>query len=492
METPPGEVVPRAAALSRMDRVTILPFEAARTVSAPTRTAERIRRYDRPGPRYTSYPTAVELHEGVGEGTYGEHLARAAAGSGPLSLYLHLPFCEERCLYCGCNVVVTRQRQIAAVYLDHLAREIAEVARRLGSRRTLRQLHWGGGTPTYLDPEQMRWLQARVLADFDLTADAEVAIEVDPRVTSGEHLAVLRELGFHRLSLGVQDFTPEVQEAVRRIQPYEATRDLVVEARRLGFRSLNVDLIYGLPRQTPATFRQTLDRVVELRPERVAVYSYAHMPWIKVQQRRIDAATLPAPEVKLELIAAAIDRFRAAGYRAIGMDHFALPDDELGRALDDGTLWRNFMGYTVRRTDTTIACGLSAIGDVAGGYFQNERKLARYQRRVAQTGLATEHGIVLTDDDRLRRRAITSLMCTLRIDFDELANDFGVDPRRELAESLRALRPLEDDGLVRVGEAGVEVTAEGRLFVRNAAMAFDAYLQPSAEVGAAPRFSRTI
>jgi oxygen-independent coproporphyrinogen-3 oxidase len=473
----------------------VVTYAATAPAAPPPRTAERIRRYDRPGPRYTSYPTAVEMHESVGEGTYGEHLARAAAEHrrlSPLSLYLHLPFCEERCLYCGCNVVVTHRRELAALYLDHLEREIAEVARRLGPRRVLRQLHWGGGTPTYLAPDEMRRLQAAVLREFELAPDAGVAAEVDPRVTTFEHLAVLRELGFNRLSVGVQDFTPEVQEAVHRVQPYGETKALLDEARRLGFRSLNVDLIYGLPHQTVESFGETLDLVMGLRPERVAVYSYAHMPWIKVQQRRIDAATLPTPEVKLGLIAASVDAFEEAGYLAIGMDHFALPEDEMGRALSDGTLWRNFMGYTVRRTDTTIACGLSAIGDVAGGYFQNERKLVRYQRRVAETGLATERGIVLTAEDALRRRVITSLMCRMGFSFGELEADFGVDPRKALAGSLRALRPLAEDGLVRVGEEGVEVTEEGRLFVRTVAMAFDAYLRGANEEAAAPRFSRTI
>lgn len=456
-------------------------------------TAERLRRYDRPGPRYTSYPTAVELHEGVGEAVYRRHLERAAADDEPLSFYLHLPFCAERCLYCGCNVVVTQRRELAIAYVDLLAREVATVAERLGGRRRLRQLHWGGGTPTYLEIAEMRTLQARVRDAFDLEDDAEVAVEVDPRVTTGEQLAALRELGFNRLSLGVQDFSREVQEAVHRIQPFATTRDLVATARRLGFRSLNVDLIYGLPHQTVERFGETLDLVVGLRPERVAVYSYAHMPWIKVQQRRIDPATLPPPEVKLELIAAAIDAFGAAGYLAIGMDHFALPEDELGRALADGTLWRNFMGYTVRRTRDTVACGMSAISDVADGTFQNERKLARYQRRVAASGLATERGILLGPDDLLRRHVITSLMCRLRLDLGALATRFGIDPRRTFAAELAALRPLADDGLVRLTPDAVEVTAEGRLFVRNVAMVCDAYLRrASAAEAPTPRFSRTV
>ncbi len=455
-----------------------------------TITAERIRRYDRPGPRYTSYPTAAEFHPGADATVYDDHLRRAAeAQDEPISLYLHLPFCAERCHYCGCNVVITRRREIAERYLDGLEREIRAVARRLHRRRQLRQVHWGGGTPTYLTVGELRRLGAVLRDSFELTSDAEMAIEIDPRVTTVEQLETLQELGFNRLSMGVQDFTPEVQQAVNRVQPFEPTAALIDAARGLGFASINLDLIYGLPLQTPETFARTLDRVLRLRPERVAVYSYAHVPWLKVQQRRIREQDLPTPAVKLELIASAIDSFRNAGYRSIGMDHFALPEDELGRALDAGTLWRNFMGYTIRQASDLIGCGLSAISDVAGGLFQNDPKLVRYQRAVDAGEWATYRGVVLSDEDRLRRFVITSLMCRFAVDAGEVEARFGVDFATTFAPEIEALGSFADDGFVEVTDDGIRVVGDGHLFVRNVCMVFDSYLrQPDVE----RRFSRTV
>jgi len=447
------------------------------TDSMPTEVdAELVRRYDRQGPRYTSYPTAMEFSQ-LNTTLYGEHLSRAATKvDEPLSLYLHLPFCAERCLFCGCNAVVTRRREIAEHYLQVLKSEIREVARRLGGRRRLRQHHWGGGTPTYLTPAEMQRLYAVVSEHFDVEPDAEVAIEIDPRVTTPEHLEMAWALGFNRLSLGVQDFTPEVQEEIHRVQSFELTRDLVEFGRSLGFQSTNIDLIYGLPRQSPSTFRRTLRQVLEIRPERIAVYSYAHVPWLKVQQRRILEEHLPSADVKLELIASAVSTLRGAGYLAIGMDHFALPEDDLGRAITEGTLWRNFMGYTVRHAPDTIACGMSSIGDVDGAYFQNERKLKHYQDAVEAGGLAVERGIVLSPDDQLRRYVITALMCTFHLDVDDVERRFAVDFATTFAAELEALRPLEDDGLVALGKERITVMEKGHLFVRNICMAFDGYL----------------
>ena len=456
----------------------------------PTITAERIRRYDRPGPRYTSYPTAAEFHGGVDAAVYDAHLGRAAGAQGdPLSLYLHLPFCAERCFYCGCNVVITRKREVAERYLEGLEREIRAVGERLNRRRRLRQLHWGGGTPTYLSTEELRRLGSVVRDTFDLEGDAELAIEIDPRVTSVEQLEALRTLGFNRLSLGVQDFTPEVQRAVHRLQPFAPTAALLGAARGMGYASINVDLIYGLPRQTPQTFSETLDLVLRLRPERVAVYSYAHMPWLKVQQRRIPEEDLPSPAVKLELIAGAISAFRGAGYRSIGMDHFALPEDELGRALDEGTLWRNFMGYTVRQAPDLIGCGMSAISDVAGGLFQNDPKLIRYQRAADAGRWATCRGVVLSAEDRLRRFVITSLMCRFAVDVAEVEARFAVDFAATFGRELRALGPFVDDGFVEVSGDEIRVVGDGPLFVRNVCMVFDTYLKAAGEER---RFSRTV
>ena len=460
-------------------------------------TADLIRRYDRPGPRYTSYPTAVEFHEEVDAATYAEHLEHSAQRvDEPLSLYLHLPFCEERCLYCGCNVVITRKREVEQRYLGFLEREVRDVAQRLGRRRRVRQYHWGGGTPTYLTPDEMRHVHHVVRGEFDLEDDAEIAIEIDPRVTTAGHLDAIRELGFNRLSLGVQDFTPEVQQAINRIQPYEETRELIERARGMGLGSINVDLIYGLPLQTPETFQQTLEQVLAIRPDRLAVYSYAHMPWIKVQQRRILEEQLPTPEVKLELIARALDTFRRGGYLAIGMDHFALPEDEMGQALTRGTLWRNFMGYTVRHAPDMVGCGMSSIGDVDGAFFQNEKKLIRYEKAVEAGRLPVEKGLVLSADDKLRRYVITALMCAFRVDFSEVEKRFGVDFHHTFATELRDLRTLEDDGFVTLHDDHIEVVDNGRLFVRNVAMVFDTYLrtkhQPAEGSTAPPRFSRTV
>lgn len=454
-------------------------------------TADILRRYDKPGPRYTSYPTAVEFHEGVDRERYADHLDRAAhAADEPLSLYVHLPFCEERCLYCGCNVVVTRRREIAEPYLDAVETEIRGVAERLGPRRRLRQMHWGGGTPTYLTPDQLQRLHRAARDVFTFEPGAEVAIELDPRVTTQEHLDTLHELGFNRLSLGVQDFTPEVQESVNRVQSFDETRQLIDNARRLGFAAVNLDLIYGLPHQTLETFVQTLHQVIELAPDRLAVYSYAHMPWLKVQQRRIPEDTLPSADVKIELIASAIEAFTSAGYLAIGMDHFARPDDELGRALSDGTLWRNFMGYTVRHAPDTVACGMSSIGEVDGAFFQNEKKLIRYQNLVRDGGLAVTRGYVLDADDQLRRYVITALMCAFKLDIAEVEKRFGIDFQTVFAAELEALQGFEEDGLVRVADDRIEVVGNGRLLVRNVCMVFDAYLRRGASEQ--PRFSRTV
>jgi len=453
-------------------------------------TADLLRRYDRPGPRYTSYPTAVEFHEGVGAARYAEHLARAARVDAPLSFYIHLPFCEERCLFCGCNVVITRKREVVRRYLDLLVREIHDVAGRLGTRRRLSQYHWGGGTPTYLTPDEMRELQAEVFGEFAIDPGAEVAVEVDPRVTTPEHMAALCELGFNRLSMGVQDFTPEVQEAVNRIQSFERTRDLVALARRLGFASVNIDLIYGLPHQTPETFQRTLEQVVVIRPDRVAVYSFAHVPWLKGQQRKLDVEALPAPSTKIELFARAIDAFTGAGYLPIGMDHFALPEDELGRALADGTLWRNFMGYTVKHAPDMVACGVSGIGDVSGAFFQNRKVLHEYERAVEAGELPVGRGYVLTPDDHVRRYVITSLMCTFRVDVPEVERRFDVRFWEAFSRERESLRPFEADGFVRVAPERIEVVGAGRLFVRNVCMAFDAHL--SKHAGEKARFSRTV
>lgn len=454
--------------------------------------ADLLARYDRPGPRYTSYPTAAEFDETVDADTYAAHLERAAAREDdPLGIYLHLPFCQRRCHYCGCNAIVSKNRAVARDYLESIADEIRAVAGRLGARRRVTQLHWGGGTPTYLWPEQIRNLGALLGEHFDIDPAAEVAVEVDPRVTTSRHLRALRDVGFNRISLGVQDFTPLVQAAIGRVQGYEKTADLVAKARTLGFASINLDLIYGLPHQTVPTFRRTLELVQGIRPDRVAVYGYAHMPWLRPNQRHIDEATLPDARTRLELLAATREAFLDAGYIGIGMDHFALPEDELGRARERGTLWRNFMGYTVRGAPDTIAFGTSAIGDVDGMFVQNHRNLRRYQEAVRDHRLPTARGFVLSEDDRIRRHVITAILCNGRLDMPALEQELGIDFAAYFDDALPRLAELESDGLLRRDERAIEVTERGSPFVRNVAMAFDAYLHRH-DASPSPRFSRTV
>jgi oxygen-independent coproporphyrinogen-3 oxidase len=451
-----------------------------------------IDRYDRPGPRYTSYPTAVEFHAGFGAPDYGARLAEAARVEAPLSLYLHVPFCEARCAYCGCAVIATRKREVAATYLDYLERELAMLAAALGSRRRVVQYHWGGGTPTYLSVEQIARLDGTVRRLFDIADDAEQAIEIDPRVTTREQITLLRCLGFNRLSFGVQDFDPRVQDAIDRHQSEQVTRDLYWSARDAGFESINFDLIYGLPRQTVASFTATLASVVDLLPDRIAVYSYAHVPWIRPNQKTIDPAELPDAQTKRDLLGAAIAALTAAGYVSIGMDHFALPDDELAIAARERRLHRNFMGYTVRPAPDSVAVGVSAIGDVAGAFAQNHKSLARYYEALDAGRFPIERGYALTGDDKIRRFVIAELMCNFHVDGAELRRRFGVPLDEYFAAEFEALLAPEGpaaDGLVLVGRDSLTVTPLGRLFVRNVCMVFDTYL--AAHAGR-PTFSRTV
>ncbi len=389
-------------------------------------------------------------------------------------------------------VIITRKREVAVRYLEYLEREIAMLADRLGSRRRIVQHHWGGGTPTYLEPAQMERLHETVARYFEFDADAEKAIEIDPRVTTREQLDLLRRLGFNRLSMGVQDFTPEVQEAIHRHQTERLTRELYDYARSIGFDSINVDLIYGLPQQKLDTFRRTLDTVVGMRPDRIAVYSYAHVPWLRPHQKQIDAATLPDAGLKFDLFGAAIETFLAGGYTAIGMDHFALPGDELAAAAAARRLHRNFMGYTTRPAPDMFGTGVSAIGDVRGAFAQNMKKLPAYYAAIDAGRFPVERGYALSQDDLLRRHVITELMCNFHLDRGAVEQRFGVDFDRyfeaELAELSEGPGPVAD-GFLSIGRDGLDVTARGRLFVRNICMTFDKYLPSHA---GRPVFSRTI
>src|SRR5215813_4702716 len=444
---------------------------------------ELLARLDVPGPRYTSYPTAPVWGEDFGPRDYARQLEIAGAdATAPLSVYVHIPFCRELCTYCGCNVVVAKNPHKADVYLAALAREMDLVRERLGARRQVSQLHWGGGTPTFLDERQLALLFATLDARFDLRPDAEIAIEIDPVVTTDAQLALLARLGFNRLSIGVQDFDPEVQRAVRRIQTVEETRARLESARELGFRAVNFDLICGLPLQTPASWRRTLEQVVALRPDRLAVYSFAYVPSARPHQRALARFGIPSARAKLELRRLAHEVLGGAGYRAIGMDHFALPTDELAQAQESRSLRRNFQGYTVVPASDVVAFGATGISDVGGAYAQNVRPLPRYYGALAVRRLATERGVVLSADDRERRRIIESLLCNFWV-------DLGADAGRRFATELGEVAALEREGLVRVRGSEIDVLPLGRIFVRNVAMVFDAYLRAQET---RPAFSQTV
>lgn len=455
-------------------------------------TPALLQRYDKPGPRYTSYPTAPLFTEDFDSAAYSDRLAAAAQCSDePLSMYVHLPFCHERCTFCGCNVVISPHRGPEEDYLDTLERELDLLALALGPRRTLNQLHWGGGTPTFLTPEQCERLFDAVTGRFPLTDDAEVAIEVDPCVTTMQHLETLARLGFNRISMGLQDTNPDVQRAVKRVQPLELTREHVQEARRLGFDSVNIDLIYGLPFQTEAGFRDSVRSVItDLAPDRVACFSYAHVPWIKPHQKQLDEAHLPGGWEKFSLFTGAAAEFVDAGYTFVGFDHFARPDDELARALAEDRIHRNFMGYTVMPAADQVGVGVTSIGDAAGAYAANAKKIPAYKRMIDAGRLPVDRGLVRTPEDDLRRAVIHRIICTLRLDFAWVAASFGVDARRHFADALADLEPMAADGLVEIDDHGLAVTPTGRFFLRNLCMPFDAYLRSDNAGGA--KFSRTV
>lgn len=451
-------------------------------------TLELLRKYSVPGPRYTSYPTAPYFHTGFGEADWLEALAAADPARG-LSLYAHIPFCDSLCYYCGCNMVATRDYSKTVPYLAALEREMAVIAARVDPSRRVHQLHWGGGTPTFLNPDDIRRLMDAMRRHFTLAPDAEVSCEVDPRELTFEHLVALHESGFNRVSFGVQDMDPAVQEAVNRIQPAPLIRQVLDWARELGFSSINLDLIVGLPKQTVASFQRTLDQVVAWAPDRLAVFAYAHVPWLKKHQKLIHEADLPDLATRLALQQAVNQTLGAAGYINIGLDHFARPEDELVRAQRNKTLWRNFQGYTTHKDSDILAFGVSSISQTADVYMQNEKNLKRYETRVAGSGFAVERGVKLTRDDRIRRDVITRVMCDLELDFAAFGREWGIAFADYFAESLADLAPLAADGLVELRAERLDVTPTGRLFLRNIGMCFDRYLKEAASER--PRYSKT-
>ena len=467
--------------------------QALAMLSNPAFDASLLRRYDRPGPRYTSYPTTPQFSMDFDERALRE-VIRESNGDPiprPLSIYVHVPFCLSPCFYCGCNRIITRDRSRAETYLARLYREIAMTATMFDRDREVVQLHFGGGTPNFLSTTQLRNVVDTLHRHFHFADrdDRDLSIELDPRSLTAGDVAELAAIGFNRASLGVQDFDPAVQAAVNREQTVEETLAIIEACRRHGLRSVNVDLIYGLPKQTPAGFARTLDTVITARPDRLAVYSYAHLPELFKPQRRVDAAELPAPDVKLALLQLAIEKLTAAGYIYIGMDHFALPDDDLALAQARGGLHRNFMGYTTHADSDLIGIGVSAISHIGASFSQNPRDLTTWQSAIDEDRLPVFRGMHLSDDDQLRADLIQHLMCEGEIPVSALERRYTIDFAAYFKDPLARLQPLIDDGLVRVEMGRIVATSQGRLLLRNIAMCFDRYLELP---GSLAKFSRAI
>jgi oxygen-independent coproporphyrinogen III oxidase len=454
-------------------------------------TPELLQRFDVPGPRYTSYPTADRFVEAFGAADYGQALAQrqASLAATPLSLYVHIPFCASLCYYCACNKIITRQHARAATYLRYLQREVELHTAALGTGQPVSQLHLGGGTPTFLSDDELRELMAMLRRHFALAPGAECSIEVDPRTVDAGRLQVLADLGFNRLSFGVQDFDPDVQKAVHRVQPAEQVFTLMEHARRIGFDSVNVDLIYGLPRQTPESFARTLAQVAKLRPDRIALYAYAHLPERFKPQRRILSIELPGAANKVSMLSQALAAFLSAGYVYIGMDHFALPADALAVAKRQGRLHRNFQGYSTQADCDLIGLGVSAIGKVGATYSQNAKTMEEYCDHLDQGRLPVARGLALSRDDLARRAVIMALMCQGQVVFESIEQAWLLDFRGHFAAEMEQLRALQAQGLVQVDDAGIQVTAAGWFFVRAVAMVFDRYLQADRNRA---RFSRIL
>lgn len=470
---------------------------SARRVEVPR---ELLERYATSAPRYTSYPTAVDWEtdpaRAFDPADYGARLA-AAADARPdeaLSVYTHVPYCAELCLFCGCNVQVSRSDERRERYLDAVEHELRFVERSGIQRRGVRQFHWGGGTPTSLTPDQLTRLFEAITSRFRIEEGAEVSIEVDPRVTTAEQVRTLTGLGFNRISMGIQDFDHDVQVAIKRVQSEDQTRALIEAARAAGMESVNVDLMYGLPHQTRAGFARTVERVLALRPERVALFHYAHVPWMKRHQNAMDLDAMPAAAEKLDIFVDAIEAFDGAGYVYLGLDHFALPDDELALAARDGSLHRNFMGYTTQRGREMVSLGVSSIGEVDGVYVQNVTNEPEYVRMTGEQGYATVRGHAMTAEDRLRRDVILELMCNGRLDVRSIETRHGVDFAATFALELGDLAPLEADGLVTVGADELRLTPVGQVLMRNVACVFDRHLRERRARGqsGSGTFSRTL
>ena len=442
-----------------------------------------IRKFDKLGPRYTSYPTADRFHTGFTEASYIEHLAQRAGNTAnpPLSIYVHLPFCESLCYFCACNKIITKEHGRVAEYLRYLDMEMALVATRIGPDRQAVQLHLGGGTPTFFSADELGQLMAMLRRHFDFIPGAELGVEIDPRTVEGGTLAMLAGLGFNRNSFGVQDFDPAVQQAVNRIQPLEMVEKAVQGSRQAGFESINADLIYGLPRQTLASFGRTLDSLIRLSPDRIALYNYAHLPQRFKAQRLIADSELPSAEERLQIFIMSMQRLLDAGYVYIGLDHFSKPDDELNQARLNKSLHRNFQGYTTRAECDLIGLGVSAISKVGTSYSQSVRTVNAYYERLDRGSLPVEKGFALSADDVLRREIIMTLMCSAPVETASINRDHGIDFASYFAPELTRLQTYEEAGLITLSPEAIRITPKGRMFVRASGMVFDRYLgQPTA------------
>lgn len=454
---------------------------------------EMLQRYDKPGPRYTSYPTAPHFSEAFGSDEFMDEIESTNQADAPadLSLYFHLPFCDTLCYFCGCTTVITQNRQRIADYLVYLFKEIELVASKVKPGRRVTQLHWGGGTPSYLDPDEIRRLFSTIRSHFSFADDAEISIEIDPRGMTDGHLDAIAEAGFNRASMGVQDFEPQVQKIVNRIQSEELTRWVFDGLRSRGMESINLDLMYGLPYQTVASFERTLTRIIDISPDRLAVFNYAHVPWLKKHQNVIKEEMLPSVQVKLGLLKYAVETLTRADYEFIGMDHFAKPEDSLVQALHEKKLYRNFQGYSTKWGCDLYALGMSGISQLQNVYAQNIKELPDYYGALDQGKLPTQRGYRLSQDDHVRRHVITKIMCDFELDMDRIEAHCQIDFKTYFADALTELSPLAQDNLLHITDRKLTVTDTGRLLIRNIAMAFDGYLKDDQQKSG-PMYSKTL
>ncbi len=452
---------------------------------------KKFKKYDKPGPRYTSYPTAPQFNENFTHEDYLDEIVKTNYGNNlpDLSLYFHLPYCDTLCYFCGCNMIITRNRDRIKEYISYVKKEIDLLRQYLLPERKVTQHHWGGGTPTHLSPDEINELASYINKSFQFKNDAEVSCEIDPRELTKAHLEALRNNGFNRISMGVQDFNEKVQKAVNRIQPEDITRQTVQWVRELGFHSINLDLIYGLPFQTVETFADTVDKIIDISPDRIAVFNYAHVPWMKKHMALIHQEDIPAPEVKLEILKMTIEKLTSAGYEFIGMDHFAKPDDELAVAMREKKLYRNFQGYSTNAGADLYAMGITSISQLKNIYAQNYKTEKEYYTALDNEILPTAKGYHLSEDDQLRRDVIMKLMCNFELDFSEIEKKYHIDFKKYFAWGLNNLKEMIEDELVELNDKGIKVKNMGRMLIRNIAMNFDGYIERKEDKA---KYSRTM